>query len=97
MKTSDLREEWKMIICKHKWQSEYNEKENKEYATCSKCGLTREVCMYCENEQAFYSNYSVFDFNLNSKGILNISSEHNDDDQIKINYCPMCGRNLKEE
>lgn len=84
-----------MSECKHEWLVEYI--NNKEYARCTKCGLTREVCMYCENEQVFYSNYGVFDFRLNSKGILDISSEHNDYDEMEISYCPKCGRKLGEE
>lgn len=55
------------------------------------------MCMYCENGQPFYSNYSVFDFSLNSKGNLDISSEHNDYDEMKIFYCPMCGKRLGDD
>lgn len=81
-------------MCKHEWLAEYI--DNKEYARCSKCGLTRETCDYCEKEWRFSSQYGVFDFQMDMKGNVDIDSEHNDYDSMKFLYCPMCGRKLGE-
>ena len=86
-------------MCEHEWTYEYYaDEDDKEYVVCSKCGLTREVCKYCDKfSEIFYSDNSVFEFSINKMTygtILNIYSEHEDQDEIKINFCPMCGKKL---
>ena len=84
-----------MGVCyKHEWESTYFGRD--EYMVCKKCGLTRDVCSHCDKGIPFYSYYNVFDFSLGyNNGVLNISSEHNDNDEMKISYCPMCGKKLE--
>ena len=58
------------------------------------------MCKCCELRESFYSKYNVFQFDMYEiKGevILDINSEHNDSDELKINYCPMCGRRLGDD
>lgn len=57
------------------------------------------MCEYCENKKILMS----FDESLEFEGYVGIKNRNklevsNDFGvtQIEINYCPMCGRNLKE-
>ena len=49
-------------------------------------------CDYCYTS----SRYGVFNMNYCGEGKVSIDSEHNDDDMWDINYCPICGKKLKE-
>ena len=49
-------------------------------------------CDYCYTS----SRYGVFNMNYYGDGKVEIDSEHNDDDMWDINFCPLCGKKLKE-
>lgn len=92
-----------MNICKHSWQIEYNEKENKEYAICRKCGLTREVCIYCEKETSSCGS-QIYHTPIDEIGYFELYKEDSGYSIVfdgavgaDINFCPVCGRKLKEE
>ena len=43
-----------------------------------------------------YSRNTVFSMQYSGEGIVDIYSEHNDNDEWDIKYCPMCGEKLEE-
>jgi len=83
-------------MCNHVWSFGYtNNGEKKEYNRCVKCGLTIFPCNFCDYGNTG-SRYGVFNMNYYGEGKVEIDSEHNDDDMWDINFCPLCGRQLKE-
>ena len=60
----------------------------------------KNMCKYCENgDSIYYDDLDVYiignelniDLNMNIEDVY-IDNEY----EIEINYCPMCGRKLKE-
>lgn len=54
-----------------------------------------EKCNFCDYGNT-YSRNTVFSMHYSGEGIVDIYSEHNDNDEWDINYCPICGKKLEE-
>ena len=52
-------------------------------------------CEFCYYGNT-YSRNTVFSMQYSGEGIVDIYSEHNDNDEWDINYCPLCGKKLEE-
>ncbi len=59
---------------------------------------TKEPCEYCDGEKDLLKKYNGFTVSI-YKNELELYFEHNEgdaSDDVKINYCPMCGRKLED-
>lgn len=77
-----------------------------EYVLCKKCEEKKEektkieTCDYCHDQKylsnALFSSVRIQQFeDKNKKRIYTLAI--NSSTYIKINYCPICGKNLKED
>lgn len=59
------------------------------------------MCRYCETNEDLTTNYydeTCFNIEIYSDELcITCHGEANDYIELKINYCPMCGRKLREE
>lgn len=60
---------------------------------------SKSECQFCQDENCLINTYTKYvEFNIGIYGNeISISDDYGHEDTWKVNFCPICGRELKQE